>query len=271
MLNRENLGVTAHVGKIFFRLCICLLLMQTSLRTAKADLFEWSNNEIQYLHGDGYHMPANSNSVSMSTITVTHADGWALGRNFFFMDTYISHAGQPSQTSVYGEAYSYLTLGKLLGKNLSLGIFKDINAAVGINAGESFTSPQSGSRIFLYGVTLDFNLPGFKMFSLDFLQHDQIEAVSYGRSWQITPVWIFPFTISGTKWSLQGFADFIGKKSYGYADNIIAQPQLRLDVGDLWGNSGHFYAGIEYQYWHNKYGIKGLNESVPQVLVLWKF
>jgi hypothetical protein len=42
-------------------------------------------------------------------------------------------------------------------------------------------------------------------------------------------------------------------------------------VGDLWGNSGHFYAGIEYQYWHNKYGIKGLNESVPQVLVLWKF
>jgi hypothetical protein len=35
-----------------------------------------------------------------------HADGWALGRNFFFMDTYISNGGQQSQTGFYGEAYS---------------------------------------------------------------------------------------------------------------------------------------------------------------------
>lgn len=180
-------------------------------------------------------------------------------------------SGRFQQTSVYGEAYSYLTLGKLLGKDLSLGIFKDINATVGVNAGESFDSPQSGARIFLYGVTLDFNLPGFKMFTLDFLKHDQFEPVPNGSSWQITPVWIVPFTVAGTKWSLEGFADVIGRKNTNYAQTIIAQPQLRLDVGDLWGKSGHFYAGIEYQYWHNKYGIQGLHESLPQALALWKF
>ncbi|MEY3287912.1 MAG: hypothetical protein RLZZ419_154 [Pseudomonadota bacterium] len=264
---------STNILNIIPRFCVYLgfLVLLTGLRTARGDWFEWSNSEIQYLHGDGYHMPFNPNLVSLSIITVTHADGWSLGRNFFFMDTYISDHGQPGQTGVYGEAYSYLALGKLLGKDLSLGIFKDINATVGVNAGESFDSPQSGPRIFLYGITLDFNLPGFKMFTLDLLQHDQFETVQNGSSWQITPVWIFPFTIAGTKWSLEGFADFIGKKNTNYAHNIITQPQLRLDVGDLWGKSGHFYAGIEYQYWHNKFGIQGLSESLPQALVLWKF
>ena len=261
-----------YLFKIFSRFCthIALLVALTSLNTAQADWLEWSSSEIQYLHGESYRMPFNPKQVSMSTITVTHADGWSLGRNFFFMDTYISDAGQPQQTSVYGEAYSYFSLGKLLGKDLSLGFFKDINATLGVNAGESFDSSQSGPRIFLYGVTLDFNLPGFKMFTLDFLQHDQFETIPNGNSWQITPVWIFPFTIANTKWSIEGFADFIGKKNAGYAYNIITQPQLRLDIGDLWGEGGHFYMGIEYEYWHNKYGIQGLNESLPQILVLWK-
>ena len=259
--------------KWVYRFCVYIgiLLMLSSLKTAQADWFDWSNSEIQYLYGFGYRMPSNPEPVSMSTITVTHADGWSLGRNFFFMDTYISDGGQSQQTSVYGEAYSYLTLGKLLGRDLTLSIFKDINATLGVNAGENFDSSQSGPRILLYGFTLDLNLPGFKMFSLDFLQHDQFETIPNGNSWQITPAWIFPFTIAGTKWSLEGFTDFIGKKNPGYAFNIIAQPQLRLDVGDLLGKSGHFYAGIEYQYWHNKYGIQGLNESLPQALVLWKF
>lgn len=253
-------------------ICLGLLLVILSHSSmANAALFEWSNSEIQYLYGNGYRMPNNSNQISKSTITITHADVWSLGRNFFFMDTYISDAGQSPQTSVYGEAYSYLTLGKVLGKDLSLGIFKDINAVAGVNAGETINGQKSGSRIFLYGLSLEFKLPGFKLFNLDVLQHDQFETVPNGNSWQFTPVWILPFNIAGTKWSLEGFTDFIGKKNPGYAFNILAQPQLRLDIGDLWGKSGHFYAGLEYQYWHNKYGIQGLNESLPQALLLWKY
>jgi nucleoside-specific outer membrane channel protein Tsx len=256
---------------IMTRFCACLGLLAALTGSAQgSDWLDWSNSEIQYLHGNGYRMPFNANPVGMSTITVTHADGWALGRNFFFMDTYFTDGGQPQQNSVYGEAYSYFTLGKILKKDLSLGIFKDIDAALGVNAGESFGSNQSGPRIFLYGASLQFNLPGFKMFTLDFLCHDQYETMPNGASLQVTPVWILPFTVAGTKWSLEGFADFIGKKNQGYAYNIIAQPQLRLDLGDLWGNSGHLYVGIEYHYWHNKYGIQGLNDAVPQALVLWK-
>jgi len=248
-----------------------LLWVVSCFNLAHGQLFEWSNSEIQYLYGNGYRKPNNTNQISQSIITITHADGWSLGRNFFFMDTAISDAGQPPQTSVYGEAYSYLTLGKVLGKDLSLGIFKDINAVAGVNAGETINSQKSGSRIFLYGLSLEFKLPGFKLLNVDVLQHDQFENIPNGNSWQFTPVWILPFSIAGTKWSLEGFTDFIGKKHAGYAFNILAQPQLRLDIGDLWGKSGHVYAGLEYQYWHNKYGIQGLNESLPQALLLWKY
>lgn len=255
------------------RLILGISLIWLGFQAAWADdsWFQWSNTELQYLHGDGYRMPSNVEDISQSIITFTHAHGWTFGRNFMFMDTLITEDGQPPQSSVYGEAYSYFSLNKISGRDLSFSLFKDLNATVGVNAGENFDNPRSGPRIALYGVTVDFNLPGFSLFTVDFLRHNPLEPYPQGTSWQITPVWKFPFELFGTKWSLEGFADFIGKKGPGYARNALAQPQIRLDVGDLWGHSKHFYVGIEYQYWHNKYGIKGLHESLPQALVLWKF
>lgn len=251
--------------------CTLIPLLWIYPAGSQAGLFAWSTTEIQYLHGDSYQMPKNANDVGRSIITLSHADGWMLGRNFFFMDTLVSEQGEASQVNLYGEFYSYLSLGKLSGKNLSFGLFKDLNLAAGINAGENLDSDYSGARVILYGVNVDFNLPGFKLFSVDFLRHNVLEPVPFGSSWQITPVWKFPFMLFGSHWSLEGFADFIGKKGPTYARSALAQPQLRLDVGDFFGISDHFFVGIEYQYWHNKYGIKGLHESLPQALVLWKF
>lgn len=239
--------------------------------SAQADIFAWSDTEIQYLHGDGYQMPMNSNDVSRSIITLSHADGWALGRNFFFMDTLISEQGEASQVNLYGEFYSYLSLSKITGKDLAYGLFKDLNVTAGVNAGENLDNARSGARIILYGFTVDFNLPGFKLFTVDFLRHDVLEPDSFGSSWQITPVWNFPFTLLDTHWSLEGFADFIGPKGPNYGGNVLAQPQIRLDLGDFLGLSNRLFIGIEYQYWNNKFGIKGLHESLPQALLLWKF
>ena len=85
--------------------CIFLLIWPLS---ATAQIFDWQSTEIQYLHGDGYQIPGNPNDVSRSIMTFSHADGWALGRNFFFMDTLISDGGETSQVNLYGELYSYL-------------------------------------------------------------------------------------------------------------------------------------------------------------------
>ena len=68
---------------------------------------------------------------------MSHADGWALGHNFLFLDTLISEQGEPSQVNVYGELYSYFSLNKITGRDLSYGLFKDLNATVGVNLGEN--------------------------------------------------------------------------------------------------------------------------------------
>ncbi|TAN51332.1 MAG: ion channel protein Tsx [Methylococcaceae bacterium] len=232
---------------------------------------DWSSTELQYLHGSGYRMPGNADDVSRSIFTVSHADGYALGRNFFFMDTLITEDGEPGQINLYGEAYTYLSFSKVSGFDLSYGILKDVNVAAGVNLGENTDSTRSGTRIILYGAAVDFNLPGFSLFTVDFLRHKPLEPSVMGGSWQITPVWRLPFTIYGMQWSLEGFADFIGAKDHGTVRQTLAQPQLRLDLGGIWNYPGKVYVGIEYQYWHNKYGIKGLNESLPQALLLWKF
>jgi nucleoside-specific outer membrane channel protein Tsx len=186
------------------------------------------------------------------------------------MDTLFSTAGETSQINLYGEAYSTFSLGKISGLDLSYGLVKDFGVTVGVNLGENMDSPQSGYRAWLYGVTVDLDLPGFDYFNIDFLRQRVTETADIGTSWQITPAWKLPFEIAGTKWSFEGFADFIGR-NHAAARQALTQPQLRLDVGDFFGNSEHLYIGIEYQYWHNKYGIKGLHDNVPQALLLWRF
>lgn len=263
----DNAAMQTRNHISYFRLIAALAFASA----ARADAFDWSNNEIQYLHGSGYQMPGNNNDIDYSIVTVTHADGWAYGRNFFFMDTLFSEAGEPSQVNLYGELYSSLSFSKLSGRDLSFGWIKDLNMTGGVNLGENMNSRESGVRVILYGASLDLQLPGFNFFNVDFLRYDTLEPVRLDSSWQITPSWQLPFTIAGTKWSFEGFADFIGKNNSGSARTALAQPQLRLDVGDLYGYGNHLYLGVEYQYWHNKFGIKGLHESLPQALLVWKF
>lgn len=236
-----------------------------------ADFIQWSSSEIQFLYGGNFNEPFNPEDVSKFTITVTHTHGWTYGRNFFFMDTLFSTDGEPSQINLYGEAYSTFSLGKILDTDVSFTIFKDFGITGGVNLGENMDSPQSGYRAWLYGLTVDFDLPGFDYFNVDFLRQRITETEDIGTSWQITPVWKLPFQIAGTHWTFEGFADFIGKKGHHAARQALAQPQLRLDVGDFFGNTDHLFLGIEYQYWHNKYGIKGLHDNVPQALLVWRF
>lgn len=257
------------------RLSLLILAFQVSLLApstiAHADFIQWSSSEIQFLYGGNFNEPFNPEDVSKYTITVTHAHGWTYGRNFFFMDTLFSTDGEPSQINLYGEAYSTFSLSKILDKDVSFAIFKDFGVTGGVNLGEKMDSQQSGFRAWLYGVTLDFDLPGFTYFNVDFLRHRVTEPEDIGSSWQITPVWKFPFQIAGTKWTFEGFADFISKKGNYAACQVLTQPQLRLDVGDLLGHDDHLFIGIEYQYWYNKYGIKGLHDNVPQALLMWRF
>lgn len=246
--------------------------------------FEWSATEVQLLHSSRFREPFNPDPVSKNIVTIQHADGYSLGRNFMFVDILKSGdqernlSGNPeAPTEIYGEAYTTLSLAKLSGKSFAVGPVKDLGLTAGINLGNKNSQLHPKPRVYLAGVTIDFAVPrGF--FNVDVLayqDHSCSAGISscpdYRSTYQITPAWSLPFSLGGIDAEFTGFVDFIGSRGAGTVRQTLAQPQLRFDVGKPFGQKGSVYAGVEYQYWTNKFGIDGVNERHPQLLLLVKF
>jgi nucleoside-specific outer membrane channel protein Tsx len=89
-------------------------------------------------------------------------------------------------------------------------------------------------------------------------------------TFQLTPSWSLPFSLAGAGLSFTGFADFIG--SHGdCASQVLTQPELRLDISRMWGKPGVLQAGVQWHYWHNKYGVDGVDDSVVMPVLFWAF
>ncbi|MBI2312652.1 MAG: hypothetical protein HYU77_09135 [Betaproteobacteria bacterium] len=269
------------------------------LATQGASSAEWSDTEIQYVRGTKFREPfnpfnptdgkigaTNSTDVTKSIVTLQHASGYKYGRNFFFVDMLVSENNDPSgggsNGEVYGEYYHSLSLSKTTGAKLDWGFIRDLNLTAGINFGAK--SNGANPRVLLLGPTVDFNVPGFIFLNVDVLAYRDTGRFGGVRTtdkttWQITPVWLSKFNIGPTKWVFTGHIDWIGKRCFegpggctGRASvETLAQPELKLDVGNFFGKPDTVYAGIEYQYWRNKFGFDGLNESHPQLQLSWKF
>lgn len=249
----------------------------------------WSTTEVQFLHGNldkafqGGDSSAETNSTTI--LTFQHASGWKYGDNFFFFD-HLNYgrtdaekaAGAPSDDEIYGEWYSNFSLGSITGGDFSIGPIKD----VGIIAGFNFAQ-EVDTLYYLPGVRLSLNLPGFAFANLDTTLYIQNGSDKMGNrednAYMIDFNWAYPFKIGNTSWSIEGHMEYISgaDKEVSGVDSgkreswILAQPQLRFDVGEAVGNTpGQLFLGFEYQYWKNKLGDKRTDESVPQLLVVWR-
>jgi nucleoside-specific outer membrane channel protein Tsx len=230
-------------------LCCACLAWQPAAAAA-----DWSATSAWFLHGDNFELGAPDRDI----LRLEHADAWKYGDNYFFVD--LIDSGD-DDTTFYAEFAPRVSLGKISGHDLGFGPVTDILLAGGINAGEDF-------RAYLYGLGVDLKLPGFGYFQLNAYARDDKNLP--GSSWQLTPVWLYPFTIGGLKFEFQGFIDFIGGEG-PTKFNYVAAPRLWLDLGALWGAPGRLQMGFEYLYWENKYGVDGVNESVFQPALRWTF
>ncbi|CAG0973366.1 hypothetical protein MTYP_01355 [Methylophilaceae bacterium] len=238
---------------------------------------EWRTTEVQWLYGNAYREPFNPDDVSKGIITLQQAAGYKSGRYFFFVDALQSNGRDQHATEAYAEGYGSLSLSRLMGIPFSSRWVRDINLTAGLNYGyKSYPDYGVNPRVLLAGVTIDFNLPAFSFFNLDVLAYvdrgrfDGRDNGCHAETYQLTPAWKLPFSIGRAKFSFEGFADFIGKHG-DCGRQILAQPQLRWDVGHHFNAGDKVYLGLEYQYWHNKFGIEGLKESLPQALLVWQF
>jgi len=212
----------------------------------------WQTTTVQLLQGSGYKLSDKDQTV----ITFQHVSGWRLGSNFFFFDV-----AQPHEegTSVYGEWYSWLNLNPLFNSSISRVIPGAVSLGMALNLGESFRAYQAG-------LNFAFTAPGFNLLSLDVMTYDDQSDTEMTHI--ITPAWDLPFSMAGLQFQFSGYVDFIGSEG-DHSSQIITQPQLLLDLGNIWQHPGVLQIGLEYHYWQNKYGLKDIDETVPQWIISW--
>ncbi len=227
----------------------------------------WSSTSASILYGtknQGITYNPDINALEgfdqdKTIITIEHVSAWKYGDNFFFFDI-----AQPFDvnTSIYGEWHPRFSLGKMTGSNFGVGFVKDMLIATELNVDKDW-------RAYLYGFGFDLDIPHFKFFSINFFIRDNM-TIADDKTWQISPSWNIPFALGNFQMSFGGFLDYSG--SEGDAEyQLLTQPQLLLDISNFAGKPGNFYAGIEYQYWKNKFGIKGVDENYVQFMGKWVF
>lgn len=239
-------------------LCAALFLTLTIAPEAFAGSAFWQSTNVQYLYGGGFKL----GTKDRSTITVEHANAWKYGDTFFFLDVTdpeIDRKG--STTGLYAEFSPRFSIGKITNTKLTAPFIKDVLVATTLEMGEGFHN-------YLYGIGLSLDLPKFAFADLNvYVRNDPKQR---GATYQITPCWSLPFSLGSAKMVFEGFADIAGPEG-NLAFNIDTQPRLLLDVGNFWGAPDSLYAGTEVIYWHNKFGVKGVEEIAPQVMVKWVF
>jgi nucleoside-specific outer membrane channel protein Tsx len=246
-------------------LVVTLALLALGSGLAQAAI--WSSTSASVLYGtknQAVVFDAEANApVGMdqdrTIITLEHADGWKYGDNFFFFDIAEPFA---NESGIYGEWHPRFSFGKMTGSNTSFGFVKDVLIATELNV-------DSGWRAYLYGLGFDLDIPNFNFFAINFFIRDDM-TIKDESTFQISPSWNVPFSLGSAKFEFGGFLDYSGAEGDGEYQ-LLTQPQLLLDVSALQDKPGNLYLGIEYQYWKNKYGIKGIDENYVQFMGKWVF
>ncbi len=219
-----------------------------------AGAYEWSTTKAEFLYGWNYERDSSKGMI----LTLANATGWKHGDSFMFAD--VGNADDKDETDgIHMEWSPRLSLLRTLGNGQLDGLLKDVYVIVqsDIDA-NAFVNKVT----LMGGLSADWNVPGFMFFKTTVQYRD--DPTLDGHSYQGTLVWNAPFTIKDQKFSFEGFLDYTSSEGTSRT-NLLTQPQI------LWHATEYIALGIEYQYWHNRIGIDGETESLPQVLVRWTF
>jgi nucleoside-specific outer membrane channel protein Tsx len=233
---------------------------------------EFGTTDVQLLVGWNFKdtlLGYNSNSGHMTTVTLEHFSTWAYGDNFMFADAYRMADDRTGVTSsIYGEWHPRLFLNKLFGTG-SVPLVKNWGLAGEINQTVGFYA-------YLFGVGLDLDLPGFAVAGLNvYYRRDRVDAISANtNTWQVSPFWTVPFKVGPTTIIFTGFVDVT--TNHDKKIDVMAQPQLLVDVGAFAGHPGKINVGTEiyihsYQDSHFLPGGKDGRTTIvaPQAMVQW--
>ena len=235
-----------------------------------------AQTEAHFQYGS-HTNPFTETTSGTVILTMQHASMWKFGDNFFFVD-FLDDGGDDgfNEKDAYGEWYSNLSLGKITGRDLGVGPFADFGLLAGVALGT-----DANFRQWLPGARVAWSLPGFI-----FLNTDLMIAIDGGKGldggsppeldsrFVVDINGLLPFSLGSQSFSITGHAEYYAATTGELGDvpaSILAQPQLRWDLGQAVGGSANgLQAGIEFQYWSNKLGTE-VDETLVQLLVVWGF
>lgn len=227
---------------------------------AQAEMF-WSDNSITLLYGENYENPFGDDR-DLTTMTLEHVSGHNWGDVFMFVDRH--DGGDDNLTEIYGELSPRFSLSALSGSKLEFGPIKDVLIATTYEFNNWDNDFASGNQDnYLYGVGLDWNIPGLAFFQTNFYQvsNDNIEDDQ-----QLTVVYGAPFSVGSVDVMVDGYIDWSTGENENQKSDFHFNPQVRADVGKFMGiTKSKLEVGFEYSYWHNKFG-SATDESVFSAL-----
>ncbi len=235
-----------------------------------------SQLEVHYQRGNILN-PLTATSGPTSIFTLQHAGGWRAGGSFFFLDYLVDDVADGfNDRDLYGEWYPTLSLGSLARRGVGVGPVRDFRLVAGVNLGI-----QSKVLKYVPGVELAWEVPGFVFVNTMLgalvdasggLESGGAPATEDG--WNLDVSWLAVFQLGGQSFSFTGHAEYmsgvVNEVGEEYPGGILAQPQLRWDVGRALSDAANvLHAGVEYQLWTNKLGTTR-DERTLQLLVVWQ-
>ena len=232
-----------------------------------SSFFNWMDNSVTVLP---YGWEFRVDPSQQSTLTLEHAHDSKIGDMFAFIDfTKFNNAPSGADTwTWYGEISPRLSAGKIFDKDFSFTAFpfstfavKDVLLAATYERGRNADVAQA----ILVGIGFDLDareagilgrLGKFKFIQLNLYARAELtEGTPRGfRDMQMTVSAGYPFDIGRAKFLIDGYFDWvtgIGSEQWSYHLN----PQFKLDIGNFWGKPDRLYAGVELDFWWNKYQI----------------
>ena len=210
----------------------------------------WNDFSVSYLSGSDYQVGPSEKQL----ITLEYVSGESWGDQFFFIDRTLSPSGSYSSYFEWSPRFKVVDFGKE-------GVFQHLSISTTLESGQGFNN-------YLLGVGTNLSVPGF-----NYLKIDLYRAKNHNNDddYQLTICWGYPFSIGNMKFLIDGFIDY-SSASTSSAAALVAHSQIKWNISEQFGlKKSKLYVGIEYDYWRNKYGIAGVNENNPNLLVKFHF
>jgi nucleoside-specific outer membrane channel protein Tsx len=256
--------------RISFAVALAAALTTGLATSARADQPGFATANVQVLQAWNMNDPLSGNnptSGDQTVVTFNYYGTWDYGDLLMFADLNRARGhfeprfpGDPNageDARVYGEVQPRFGVGKILGLQGPIGIFRDLGPAFELNQGNDFYA-------YLAGVGGDLALPRPYVTGVN-LYYRYDKFVRHG--WQATLYWGVPFEVGPVPFALAGFADFAeGEDVDGSSGlDLMAQPQLLVDVGSLAGKPGRYWAGAEW--WVHRNPVR--DTQALQAMVQW--